>query len=74
MTMQMSVFMVMSVQCLQKWARIQRQMSKIINGKYTRDSVCRVKLEKEASCHMLVSPLCLQTVAAYFTFLSVLIF
>lgn len=46
-------------------------MSKIINGKYTCDSACHIK---EANCYVLVSLLCLQGVAAYFTFLSILIF
>lgn len=54
--------------------KCQRQMSKVINGKYTYDSACHVKPVKEASCHVLVSPLCLQRVAAYFAFLSILIF
>lgn len=74
MTTQMSVFVVMSVQCLHQWVSVQRQMSKIINGIYTYDSACHVKPVKEASCHVLVSPFCLQRVATYFTFLSILIF
>lgn len=74
MTMQMSVFMEMSMQCLHEWVSVQRQMSKIINEKYICDSACHVKPVNEVSCHVLVSPLCLERVAAYFTSLAILVF
>lgn len=57
-----------------KWVSVQRQMSEIINEKCTCDSACRVKPANETSCHVLVSPLCLRRVAAYFTSFSILVF